>query len=200
MSKRLFNDVYRALLLLIAVAVLARLSMPVIYDQRSEYVGGDTPLYLQTARQIWTLDFSEYEGVRPPGYPLLILLGGSNPAAIWFIQSLRAIATTLLVYLTGRAAGLRSTFAVVMSLGFTLFLSHLFFESSIITETFTTFLTVLAAYLAVKVVKNPNASLWLLFALAAILAFSALVRPLNLVLVMLLAPLVYLMVRDPSPP
>lgn len=192
---RLFLDANRNVLLLVTVAVVARIVTPFIYDQPSEYVGGDTPTYLQTARQIVTWEFSEYEGVRPPGYPLLILLGGSNPAAIWFIQSLLAIATTFLIYLTSKGVGLRDPFALVTSLGFTLFLSHLFFESSIITETFTTFLTTLAVYLTVRLVKNRRASPWQFAAIAAIVAFSALVRPLNLMLVLLLAPFVIYYVR-----
>ena len=61
-------------------------------------IWGDTPTYVAMAEYIKSWDFSGYLAVSPPGYPLLLLLGGLDFRAIWLIQSFLGIGISVMLY------------------------------------------------------------------------------------------------------
>ncbi len=52
----------------------------------------DTGTYIEVAKQLVSGDFSNYQGRRTPGYPLLLILAQLSPHAVWIIQMLAGLA------------------------------------------------------------------------------------------------------------
>jgi hypothetical protein len=127
------------LLLIVAVAVRAALLLvyqPVVYP--------DTATYHTLATQILNFDFREYRGVRPPVYPLLLLLAGQDHFWVWVIQSVLGVAVSLLLYWICLLYTGSPGWALTAGLAHTLALNQLLFEANMLSETLTTFLIVLS--------------------------------------------------------
>ena len=64
--------------------------------------GNDSPSYATLAEMIRTGDFSGYNGVRTPGYPLFMLILGMNNHVIRMVQNVAGLLSIWLVYLLVR--------------------------------------------------------------------------------------------------
>jgi hypothetical protein len=109
----------------------------------------DTGTYIEVAKQLVSGDFSDYQGRRTPGYPLLLILAQFSPHAVWIIQMLAGLAISMcLFYMAYELTG-KHGFAFLMGMTYNLNLGQLFFEANLIPETETTlFVTTTAALLA----------------------------------------------------
>ena len=139
------------LALIALVWLVSRVGLLLSY---SPGIDPDSETYLLLARQIAGLDFTDYNGQRTPGYPILLLATGSNPLLIWIIQSLMSLGTAILLFLLARAHGSSRALALVIALTYLLVLNTLFYESAVLTETASAFLLVLVSYLFLKAVRQ----------------------------------------------
>lgn len=104
----------------------------------------DTQGYEALATDIRKLNFADYDGNRPPVYPLMLLLAGMNWSVARIIQSLMGIGVAaMLFYLVQRSTRSRAL-ALVAGLIYGLSLRPLIYESTILSETLCTFLLMLS--------------------------------------------------------
>jgi hypothetical protein len=156
------------------VALLARLLLILLYQPVSY---SDTASYRRLADTVLNR-FTAYDGTRTPGYPVFMALVGSD-RHVWLAQLALGLVTTLLLFYIGLKLTDKPWFGAAIALAHTLNLGQLFFESSLLTESLTTFLMVLTmggALLWLSDIKKRTAWLALFLSISAILTF--LVRPL----------------------
>src|SRR5262245_31373780 len=84
-----------ALLGLVATALLMRGAVWLIYGPA---IFPDSYGYLALADQIRNADFSQYVGWRTPGYPLLLLVLGSDPRLVALVQAALGVLTSTLLF------------------------------------------------------------------------------------------------------
>ena len=143
---------------------------------------GDTPTYVAMAEYIKSWDFSGYLAVRPPGYPLLLLLGGLDFRAIWLIQSFLGIGISVMLYSLTYDQTRSRPWAFAAGLSYSLSINGLLFEASILTETLSTFLLMLSVWLVIRALRPTRHHLLWHGSAATVAAFAALTRPLLLFL------------------
>ncbi len=168
----------RALLWLAVLCLLLRVAFWFIYEP---IVFPDSPGYESLALQLRTLSFEGYNGARSPGYPLLLLVAGGNHQVVWLIQSLMGIGISLMLFelAFSRTKSIRASFLIGLSYG--LAMNLLFFEASLLSESLSTFLVVLAVWLSVQVQRTgPKKRIFYYLFLGVVLGLAALTRPLLL--------------------
>lgn len=139
---------------LAVIAVVWLISRVGLFLSYSPSIDPDSETYLLLARQLATLEFAEYNGQRTPGYPILLLAMGSNPLAIWIIQSLMSLGTATLLFAMARAQGGPRALALGIGLTYLLVLNTLFYESAVLTETTSASLLVAVTYLFLQAVRQ----------------------------------------------
>jgi len=99
----------------------------------------DSPTYFQAAKDLLSGDFSQGQGRRTPGYPLLLAWAGPQEASILFWQLLAGVGASAALFLAGwRLTGSAQA-------GFWAGLAHsanfqqLYVESAVLTESFSAF-------------------------------------------------------------
>lgn len=83
--------------LFIVLLLLALLPRCELWSNYEAIESADTSGYERLALGLTTADFSLNEGLRTPGYPLLMLICGMNHNTIWIVQSLFGVLLTLLL-------------------------------------------------------------------------------------------------------
>jgi hypothetical protein len=170
------------LLLVLAFALISRLFIILLYQP---VLFSDSPSYRRLAEAVLR-GFVKYDGTRTPGYPVFLALVGSD-RNVWIAQLLLGIATTLLLFYIGWKLTDKPWFGGMIGLVHTLNLGQLFYESNLLTESLTTFLLVLTmAGMLIWLLYPLKRSLWLVFFIGLISAFTLLVRPLFIYLPFLL--------------
>lgn len=137
--------------------------------------------YLQAAHDILHRNFQAL-GARVPLYPLFVLMCGQSPRAIWIAQSILGIATSLLIYSMAFRRARHAQFSLLVALAGSLAPEVLAYESSIMTETLTTFLLVLALWLFSRFDPGEKSRLFFPLALGVLVGLMALTRPLMICL------------------
>lgn len=147
MTVKLLPDiaVKKPLLTIIIVCLAIRLICILVY--RHITIFPDSEGYIGLAELLSNGSLDGYTGERSPGYPLLIAVMGNNLALIAALQMVLGIATALLFFKTV----LRLNFPVKCALTVTLLLTTLlhvvFYETAILTESFTLFFVTLIFYM-----------------------------------------------------
>jgi hypothetical protein len=141
----------------------------------------DTPSYFTLARQILALDFASHDGVRTPGYPLFLILGGLNEHAVVALQLLMGIAVSVMLYvLTLRDTGSRRL-SLLVGVSHSAWVNVLTFEMSLLAEALTGFLVVLSLLVLQRSGHGPlRMPEWVL--VSCLVGLAGLVRPLSLAL------------------
>lgn len=177
--KSLRNLKTRTWLAIVAtVSILERVLLYLFYRPVAYH---DTASYRRLAETIlhgWT----DYDGTRTPGYPVLMALAGPDER-VYAAQLALGLLTTLLFFYIGWRVSGKGWFGALVGLAHTLNLQQLFFEANLITESLATFFIVAAlagtAWLLFSGHKQP---LWqtLLMALASgvMTGLATLTRPL----------------------
>lgn len=161
---------------LLSIALVWLITRLFLFFAYSPGIDPDSETYLLLARQIAHLDFTDYNGQRTPGYPVLLLATGSNPALIWIIQSFLSLGSATLLFLMARTQESSKELALAISLTYLLVLNTLFYEAAVLTETASAFLLVLVTYLFLKAVRN-GTTLTLAISLGLAVATLILTRP-----------------------
>ncbi len=153
----------------------------------------DTGTYMRPAQNILTGDFSNYDGRRPPGYPLVLAIAGLSPDGTWALQMLMGLAISVLLFYVAFALTRRPGLAALVGMTYNLNLSQLFFEANLVSETTATFATTgVAALLLVSYQRiHDKRRVWpWLLGLGLMAAFATLTRPQFLFLPLLIATLI----------
>lgn len=161
------------LYLLVIISVAIRLAVVATYAP----IGySDTGWYYKFAKEIVSMDFSNYDGARTPVYPLIIALGFFKWRLVWLIQLLFGIANASFLYLIVFKATNNAKFSFWTGIAYNISLILLFFESNLLTETICIFFLLLSALLLQKILTE-NKSAPLYFYLSAVISLAILTRP-----------------------
>ncbi len=125
--------------LLIAIETLFRLVLFLIFYS-SVTIFPDSEGYLDLAKRVSNFDFSNYNGLRSPGYPLLISFVNSNLYALIFIQFGLGIVTSVFQYKTLTHLGFSKRNSLILTIFISSFLNVFFFETCVLVETLLLFL------------------------------------------------------------
>jgi hypothetical protein len=163
-------------------ALISRLFI-LLYYRPISY--SDTPSYRRLAEAVLK-GFANYDGTRTPGYPLFLALVGGDQS-VWLVQLLLGFITTFLLFYIGWKLTDKPWFGGLVALFHTLNFGQLFFESSLLTESLTTFLMVLTIAGVLYWFLYPKyRTTWMSFSLGLISTLTLLVRPLFIYLPFLL--------------
>lgn len=176
-SRRLSGVVTLFALGLICMSV--RIAVWATWSPTSEV---DTPSYVDMAYILRSLDFSHYLGLRPPGYPLLLLLAALDFDRVWVLQSILGVAISLMVYSLTYSQTRSAAWAFLAGLAHSLNLNQLLFEASILTETFSAFLLVAVVWLLLRPLGAGGQRLSVYVAAGVAAGIASLTRPLLLYL------------------
>ena len=136
----------------------------------------DTGSYFVLAQQFASLNMSAYDGGRTPMYSLLIMLGGQNGAAMYFIQALLGIVASILLFLTALELKRSYTLAIVVGLLPTIVLNQLFMEANLLSEHLTGVLAVATLYIGVRMLTRGGSAGGMVL-LGLLVAATTLTRP-----------------------
>ncbi len=145
----------------------------------------DTNSYRRLAETVLQ-GFANYDGTRTPGYPVFLALAGTDQR-VWIVQLFLGLITTLLFFFIAWKLTGKPWFGGLVALLHTLNLGQLFFESSLLTESLSTFLMVLSMTgMLVWFLYPKSRNIWLAFILGLLSSLTLLVRPLFIYLPFLL--------------
>ena len=125
--------------LLISIEVIFRLILfSIFYSSVTIYP--DSEGYIELAKRMSSFNLSNYNGLRSPGYPLLISFVNSNLYAVIFIQFGLGIVTSVFQYKTLVHFDFSKKNSLINTLFISSFLNVFFFETCILVETLVLFL------------------------------------------------------------
>lgn len=134
----------------------------------------DTGTYFELAEELLRGDFTFYEGRRTIGYPVLLILAGLYPYAVWGLQMALGMMISMILFYLGLALTGSVALGFVSGMTYNLNLGLLFFEANLIPETQTTFLVVATfALLVLACARSRGGRTNLLLLLSGICAGSA---------------------------
>ncbi|HEY3312371.1 MAG TPA: hypothetical protein VGK00_12090 [Anaerolineales bacterium] len=170
------KDLRAWLAIVTVVAVLARAGLWLTYPLAS---GNDTATYQHLALSLRNnAGFDRYNGTRTPGYPLFLMLAGTEQQA-YFIQLGLGFLTTLLVFYIAWRLSRRACFAGLLALAHTLNLGQLFFEAALLSEALATFLLFAVLAGLIHLLDHRERPHWVILLLVGLAAAAlALTRPL----------------------
>lgn len=160
--------------LLITIEILFRLVLFLIF-YTSVTIYPDSEGYLDLAKRLSNFDLSNYNGLRSPGYPLLISFVNSNLYAVLFIQFGLGIVTSVFQYKTLIHLNFTKRNSLIITLFIGSFLNVFFFETCILVETFVLFLMSAFVYLLSKT-PFQNQSLKFDFLMSFILGYLVFIK------------------------
>ncbi len=137
------DSMLRSMGWIVAVAVLVRFALGAFY---APVRTPDSSTYIRFAEQILAFDFSNYDGWRTPGYPIVLAALGLDDRWVAIAQAVMGTATTAILYLVAFAATGSRAAAIAAALAHTLALNQLLLESAILAETFACFVVVVAMF------------------------------------------------------
>ena len=142
--------------LLIAIEVIFRLILfSIFYSSVTIYP--DSEGYLDLAKRVSSFDLSGYNGLRSPGYPMLISFVNSNLYALVFIQFGLGIVTSVFQYKTLINLSFSKKNSLIITIFISSFLNIFFFETCVLVETLVLFLMSTFVYLLSKTpIQNQN--------------------------------------------
>lgn len=107
----------------------------------------DSEGYIDLARRLSAFDLAGYDGMRSPGFPLLIALCGNSLQATVLVQFALGVATSVLLFKNLLLLRFEVKNAVIITLFLGSFLHVFFYETAILTEALTLFFMQLACYI-----------------------------------------------------
>ena len=160
--------------ILLSIEVLFRLVLFQIFYS-SVTIFPDSEGYIDLAQRVSNFDFLNYNGLRSPGYPLLISFVNSNLYAVIFIQFGLGIITSVFQYKTLVYLGFSKRNSLIFALFISCFLNVFFFEACILVETLVLFLMSTFLYLLSKT-SFQNQSLKFDLLMSFILGYLVLIK------------------------
>lgn len=139
---------------LFAVAGVALIERLVLWCYYRPTFTNDSPTYQHLANSLRNHGFEKYNGTRTPGYPLFLMLTGTEERA-YAVQLVLGFCTVLLLFYLGWRITGKYWFGALVALAHILNLGQLFFEAYILTETFSTFLLMLVLAMLAYLIYLP---------------------------------------------
>lgn len=175
----------KPLLFLVIIGVFVRVLITIAYSNQVS-IFNDTESYIPLAERLATLHLKGYDGLRTPGYPFLLAITGIDFYKVVYLQALLGILSSILLYKTSLKLIKHIPLALINGLSLSFFLSILFYERAILTETLTLFALVVCLWYLVTIdffkVKQKGAITNVQsFVLGILMAFVFLVRPMFIV-------------------
>lgn len=124
--------------ILLVYCILIKISILLIYNQVSLFP--DSEGYLELSNKLGSGSLSGYNGERSPGYPFLLFIVNNNLNFVVYFQMILGLINSILVFKILKLLKFKTSFAFLISLFFSTLLHVVFYETSILTETFTLFL------------------------------------------------------------
>ena len=163
------------LAILMALALVLR-ALVLVFTRPS--LAADSTGYQALARALTSGDFSGYDGIRTPGYPLFLAVLGNNVDAARLAQLVMGIAITAMLFFTALRLTGRPWAAFTAGALYGLNVQQVYFESIILSETLATALLVTVVWLISLTLLPPSERLLpQLIALGLASAVLALTRP-----------------------
>ena len=135
---------------LLAIAIGVRLFYGMNYPPRSV---PDTEGYFRTGEQLVSGDYSDYNGKRPPVYPLLTAVAAYDLSRIvWLQAAMGVVAAVILFRIFSLLAG-SETVGFLLALTQALNPSQVLFEFSGVSETTCTLLIVLTVWFTIRMIE-----------------------------------------------
>jgi len=145
----------------------------------------DTQSYVDLAEMISKLDLSDFDGLRTPGYPFIILLSGLNLKVVVLVQMIMGVFISYLIATTVYKFTNNTVLSLVASCLYSLFIPFLFYEMAILSETTAAFFILLSFVLFANIDNNQSRILPKMVGIIIISCFAALTRPIYFVLPLL---------------
>ncbi len=159
---------------ILGLALAQRLAL-LLYYQPVPY--NDTPSYRRLANAILA-NWKGYDGTRTPGYSLFLALVGSDQR-VWLAQLALGLVLTFLFFYIGWQLTGKAWFAGLSALAYTLNPGQIWFESNLLSETFTTFWVTLSIVALFIWLYHPRRrSVWLAVCMGVCSSMAWLTRPL----------------------
>ena len=133
----------QSLILVLSFGLLMRLIILIGYGGITHFP--DSENYIDLAKEIYTLDFSNYEGRRTPGYPGLIALAQNNLTLVIAYQLILGLLSLWLLFMLTLNLSSKKI-ALITCLTFSCFYNIIYLEFAILTETLTHFLLLLSIW------------------------------------------------------
>ncbi|MFC4632475.1 hypothetical protein ACFO3O_01040 [Dokdonia ponticola] len=140
----------KPILFLMIVGVLVRVLIAIAYSNQVS-IFNDTESYIPLAERLSTLDLKGYDGLRTPGYPLLLAIAGIHFSIVVFIQTLLGILSSVLLFKISFRLKNHIPLALINGLSLSFFLHILFYERAILTETLTLCALVVCLWYLVRI-------------------------------------------------
>jgi hypothetical protein len=170
----------RYALVLVAIGALGRLPAITLPGHSPILVYFDGS-YIQSAQYLLTLNFHAM-GKRVPVYPLLVALCGLNPRVIWLAQSILGIAASLMIFQMAFRRTRHGLFSLLVGLACSLAPEVLVYESSVMTETLTSFLLVTTLWFITRHDEDGEGKIWYPLGVGLLVAMTCLTHPLMICL------------------
>jgi hypothetical protein len=168
------------LLMLLAAAALLRLGLFVVVHPILE---PDSHSYQDLARRLLTGDLAGDDGLRTPGYPLLLLAAGLHLRAVVLYQILMGLGIVWLMVKLGERLGLTTPLSLTAAAIYAFFVQFVVFEFFIMAETLAILLVTAAFFLFIHLIYQKEARTWHnLLAMGLLAAAAAWTRPIYLLL------------------
>lgn len=140
----------RPILFLVVIGLFSRVLIAITYSNQVS-IFNDSQSYVPLAEQLGAFNLDGYNGLRTPGYPLLLMLTGVNFSIVIIIQMLLGILSSIFLYKTSLKLIHHIPLALFNGLSLSFFLHILFYERAILTESLTLFSLVVCLWYIVRI-------------------------------------------------
>lgn len=182
------NDSY--LFFLFLTNLIIRIFHHLIY---SEVSYTDTESYLELTNCLLAMDFSNYQAIRTPIYPLVLFLHHIDTNLVWVAQSLMGISNSILLYLIAKNIT-KNKIAFIIAISYSLSFNILFAEAALLSETTSIFFLLLTIYVFTKFIKENKINYLIQIGLFSSLA--VLTRPIMIILLLAILLSIYLFYKN----
>jgi len=164
---------------LILLATLASLIRIIIFFLFEAIITPDTSGYISFAEYMKANDFSDFDGGRTPGYPLIIFLANLNIGNVVIIQLIMGICISVMLFLIIAMLSKNPLIAFFVGLSHSLYIPFLHRELIIATEVTAMFFIIISIFCIVKYLNNDRIynGYFLLFITNIAASMAALTRP-----------------------
>ena len=135
-----------------------------------QYIDTDMAVYDYRARRVMEGTFSLEDTFQPLGYPVLVALiysiSDSSRTLVGVVQALMGGATVIISYAIARRVASSRLFALICALAVAAHFPLIFYTGFLLTEVFFSFASMLAFWLLLRAVEEPNWRIGLLAGLA----------------------------------
>ena len=170
----------RKLILYILVISILRL---IIFILKEPTIHPDTQSYIELAKSIVNNDFTDFNGLRTPGYSFILILTGLNLKVTVLVQMIFGIVISYLIANIIYENTKKEYLSLLASSLYSIFIPFLFFEIAILSETTAAFFILLSFTSFIRLVKNKDKYVLRVFLISIFTLMAVLTRPVYVAMV-----------------